>query len=142
MVFGTSGLERQFGDVWRRPCDPVYDSWTQASLETRMRAVQASGARVWITLAAYNRHASITSALRPETDRETDCLNKVYATAAAQVGGVAVLDLRSIVCPSGTACVQQIDGIVLRPDGLHFEGPGGDLIGRLLLLSLGRRPTG
>ena len=61
MVFGTSGLQRQFGDEWHRPCEPAYDAWFQTSVETNMRALQSSGARVWIALAPYNRHASVSS---------------------------------------------------------------------------------
>jgi lysophospholipase L1-like esterase len=141
MLFGTSGLERQFGKSWLGPCDASYDTWFQSSLEHHIRAVQAAGARVWITLVPYNRHASITADILAQTDRETDCLNHIYETAARDVGGVALLDLRRLVCPSGPNCTKEIQGIVLRPDGLHFEGPGADLIGRWLLRSLGPAPT-
>ena len=33
-----------------------------------------------------------------------------------------------------------IDGIELRPDGLHFEGEGADVIARWLMLQLGPPP--
>ncbi len=142
MLFGTSGLDRQFDGTWREPCDPIYDTLIQSSLERSMRALQASGARVWIAVVPYNRHASITPDLRARTDRETDCLNRIYQSSARQVGGVAVLDLRALVCPSGPTCATKIQGIVLRPDGLHFAGPGADLIARWLVRSLGPPPTG
>ena len=41
MVFGASGLDRQFGGQWLRPCDARYNAWFQASMEANMRALQA-----------------------------------------------------------------------------------------------------
>jgi peptidoglycan/LPS O-acetylase OafA/YrhL len=140
MVFGSSGMARQFADGWHLPCDPTYETWFQPSLEANIRAVQASGARVWITLAPYNRHASVTADLKVRTDKQTDCLNDMYRKAAARVGGVALIDLHSLVCPSAD-CATEINDIELRPDGLHFAGPGGDLIARWLLQQLGPPPT-
>jgi hypothetical protein len=141
MVFGTSGLDRQFDGQWLRPCDARYDAWFQASVEANLRALQAAGARVWIALAPYNRHLSVAS---PETqviaDRQTDCLNRMYEVAARAVGGIGVIDLHTLICPDGRTCVRVIDGIELRPDGLHFAGEGADVIARWLLLQLGPPP--
>jgi hypothetical protein len=143
MIFGASGLDREFDGEWRHPCDPVYDSWFQSSVENHMRALQFSGARVWITLAPYNRHASVASPdAQAQADRQTDCLNRAYQSAAAAVGGVAVVDLHGLICPPGQACTTSIDGIELRPDGLHFDGAGADVIARWLLLQLGPPPDG
>ena len=46
MIFGASGLDRQFDGKWLRPCDPTYDAWLDASLQANVRALQAIGARV------------------------------------------------------------------------------------------------
>ena len=141
MIFGASGLDRQFDGEWLRPCDARYNAWFQASIEANMRALQAVGARVWIALAPYNRHLSVAS---PEAqaiaDRQTDCLNRMYEGAAQAVGGVGVVDLEALICPEGTTCIRVIDGIELRPDGLHFAGEGADVIARWLLLQLGPPP--
>ena len=94
MVFGGSGLDRQFGDQWLRPCDAEYNAWFQAAMETNLRALQAQGARIWVALAPYNRHASVAAPdAQAAADRQTDCLNDMYAGAARAVGGVAVIDL-------------------------------------------------
>jgi hypothetical protein len=37
------------------------------------------------------------------------------------------------VCPHGPLCREQIDGQILRPDGVHFDGPGGQIVARWLL---------
>ena len=36
------------------------------------------------------------------------------------------------VCPDGKCRVKQ-DGVVLRPDGLHYQGPGGVIVARWLM---------
>jgi lysophospholipase L1-like esterase len=96
---------------------------------------------VWITLAPYNRHLSVAA---PESqaiaDRQTDCLNRMYEGAAEAVGGVGVIDLHGLICADGRNCIRVIDGIELRPDGLHFSGEGADVIARWLLLQLGPPP--
>ena len=42
MMFGASGLDRQFDGEWLGPCDPRYNAWFQASFEANMRALQAA----------------------------------------------------------------------------------------------------
>ena len=141
MVFGGSGLDRQFGDQWLRPCDAEYNAWFQTAMETDLRALQAQGARVWIALAPYNRHASVAAPdVQAAADRQTDCLNDMYAGAARAVGGVALIDLRGLICATASTCATQIDGIELRPDGLHFTGEGADIIARWLMEQLGPPP--
>jgi len=141
MVFGGSGLDRQFGDQWLRPCDAEYNAWFQAAMETNLRALQAQGARVWVALAPYNRHESVAAPdAQAAADRQTDCLNDMYAGAARAVGGVAVIDLGGLICATPSTCTTQIDGIELRPDGLHFAGEGADIIARWLMEQLGPPP--
>ena len=96
---------------------------------------------MWITLAPYNRHLSVANPdARAAADRQTDCLNRIYAGAAGGVGNVAVIDLGSLICPPGAECTTEIEGIELRPDGLHFSGGGADVIARWLLFQLGVPP--
>jgi lysophospholipase L1-like esterase len=141
MVFGGSGLDRQFGDQWLRPCDVAYNAWFQTAMESDLRALQAQGARIWVALAPYNRHASVSAPdAQAEADRQTDCLNDMYAGAARAVGGVAVIDLRGLICADRASCITEIDGIELRPDGLHFAGEGADIIARWLMEQLGPPP--
>jgi hypothetical protein len=37
------------------------------------------------------------------------------------------LDLDSFVCPDGE-CRDEIDGVALRTDGRHFQGPAADIV--------------
>jgi peptidoglycan/LPS O-acetylase OafA/YrhL len=55
-------------------------------------------------------------------------LNEVIGRVASRhPGQVTVLDLRSFLCPGGTY-IEQLDGIEVRPDGVHLGGPGGRLV--------------
>ena len=44
---------------------------------------------------------------------------------------VYLVDFKTLVCPANQ-CVQTIDGITLRDDGMHYEGPAAELAVRWL----------
>jgi hypothetical protein len=46
-----------------------------------------------------------------------------------------VLDLDRQICAA--ECALESDGALIRPDGLHFEGPGADATARWVLARLG-----
>ena len=128
MMFGTSGLERQFDGQWIGPCHPSYDAWLQASLEAHMRALQQQ----------RRQRVDHPGSVQPSPERgqprreggggPSDRLPEPHLRGrAGGVGNVAVIDLRSLICPAGAECTTEIDGIELRPDGLHFAGDGADV---------------
>jgi lysophospholipase L1-like esterase len=86
----------------------------------------ATGARVVITTAAYSRFYGL-----PYNDRAMDCDNQIRRAVAAETGAQLV-DLFWYICPEGR-CRERQDGVVLRPDGLHYSGPGGEIVARWLL---------
>lgn len=51
-----------------------------------------------------------------------DCLNEVLR-GFARKNALATIDLMSLVCPT-KECRTSEDGAPIRPDGLHFDGPG------------------
>ena len=51
------------------------------------------------------------------------------------MSGVKLLDLVGHLCPEGT-CRLQSQGAPIRPDGLHFDGLGGEEIARWVLEEL------
>ncbi len=44
-----------------------------------------------------------------------------------------MVDLASFVCPPGERCLEEVDGTDLRPDGLHFQEEGAELVNRWLV---------
>ncbi len=45
----------------------------------------------------------------------------LHAYAAMHAQSVSVVDLSPLLCPAGTPCPRQLDGMVVRPDGTHFS---------------------
>ena len=86
---------------------------------------EAHGAKVAITTLAYPRY------LFAKDDPATDCYNALHRKVAAATG-TQLVDLNAYICPGGV-CRTQENGIVLRDDGEHYNGPGGRLVSRWLL---------
>jgi peptidoglycan/LPS O-acetylase OafA/YrhL len=69
-----------------------------------------------------------------DTTRQRE-INDVLAQFAARHRDVTLLDDRSLLCPHGTYQAR-LDGVQVRPDGVHVGGPGGRLVGQWLLPQL------
>ncbi len=91
----------------------------------------ASGANLLIVQPAPKAQATIGLCARePES---ADCaasstqvesftwLRSVYSQVAAELPGVNLISVDDVLCPSGAPCgVEEIDGIPIRPDGVHI----------------------
>lgn len=119
----TAGL--WYRNHWLKPCTKAYDSLYRQSLIHEVGALKSTGAKVVITTAAYRRSFLYGS------DRPTDCDNHLRRAVAAE-SGAQLVDLWSYICPKGD-CQWERNGVVLRPDGLHYEGAGGLIVARWLL---------
>jgi peptidoglycan/LPS O-acetylase OafA/YrhL len=108
------------------PCSPVWDSLYENSLRNEVGTLGADGATVVITTSAYSRFLGLRV-----NDRSTDCDNHIRREVAAGTGAQLV-DLFAYLCPHGH-CQAKRDGVTLRPDGLHYQGPGGEIVARWLL---------
>jgi hypothetical protein len=137
-VFGIETSVRLIDGQWREACDPVYDNWLQSTVRDLIGALGARGP-VWVALAPYNRApTSVDESTLAQRDEHTDCTNHDYAVAVALGGPHGhLIDLSSFVCPDASTCTDIVGGITLRPDGLHYEGPGADVVARWLLDQVG-----
>jgi peptidoglycan/LPS O-acetylase OafA/YrhL len=120
---GWTDADFELDGSWRDACSPAY----QAALHTRFAAVLAdvhsSGAPVVVMGAARS-----TNTFREDDNwKHTLCTNEVMKQEAAKVEGVKYLDLDAWLCPGGH-CREREDGVYLRSDGVHFQGPGGVVI--------------
>ena len=137
LVFGSESSTRFVEGEWREACDPVYDAWHTRVFTDAMRSMSSFGP-VWVALAPYNRFVVDRDGVLEERDAHADCTNATYRAAAAAAGpNVRLVDLHGFVCPTGNECLDEVGGVKLRPDGLHFDGPGGDIAARWLLTQLG-----
>jgi SGNH domain (fused to AT3 domains) len=137
IVFGVDSYTRYIDGAWRNPCDAEYDQWLQGAFADIMHTMQQFGP-VWITLAPYDRATNSFGGPLAQRDAATDCANRDYQAAVASAAPNArAIDLNAFICPTGPDCIKQVDGVTLRPDGLHYKGQGADIVARWLLQQLG-----
>jgi hypothetical protein len=137
ILFGLATTYRMIDGEYRASCDPAYDGWLQSSFTDMLRTMQAFGP-VWLVLPPYDR--AIGSDAFPDRDAHTDCTNRDFrAAVAAAAPNAAVIDLGSFICPTGPDCITEVNGVKLRPDGLHYDGPGADVVAHWLLSQVGIR---
>jgi SGNH domain (fused to AT3 domains) len=116
------------------PCTAPFDALYRQSLRDEVARLGAAGARVVITTEAYDGRSSATK----DDDRAVDCDNAIRRRVAAQTHS-QLIDLFGYICPGGHCVVTQ-DGVTLRPDGVHYTGPGGATVAQWLLSQLAVQP--
>ncbi len=120
--------DREVAGRWRHPCDPIFDSWYTGQAVAAIAALQPGVPTVYLATAPYYTGPNVISNGRGRVD----CLNADYRAAVAAVPGTHLLDLAGRICPGGS-CRGTEDGVTLRPDGLHVEGRGAEVVGRWAL---------
>jgi peptidoglycan/LPS O-acetylase OafA/YrhL/lysophospholipase L1-like esterase len=103
------------------PCEAAFDEFYAQRMARAIEVAGSTGADVVVATAPYYVGAA-SSAISPE---RIDCLNEIMVSTSRALGA-SVLDLARWTCP-GTECRDSIDGAELRPDGLHFDGEGGQI---------------
>ncbi len=132
VLLGWPGIgDRDLDGARRHPCDPVFDAYYEDRLELAVESAGAGGGDVTLVTVPYPV-GDAGSALAVE---RVDCLNQSTTSVAARTGA-SVLDLAGWLCPT-TECRREIDGQELRPDGVHFDGPGGEVVAGWILDRLG-----
>jgi peptidoglycan/LPS O-acetylase OafA/YrhL len=111
--------------AWLGGCSDAYASFYENALRAELASLSVHGAKVVMTTEVYPRY------LFAREDPFTDCDNAVRRKVAAETG-TQLIDLNAYVCPTHS-CRTTENGVVLRKDGEHFDGPGGQLIGKWLL---------
>jgi peptidoglycan/LPS O-acetylase OafA/YrhL len=120
-----------------RPCDPRFQRRYREALQRDARRLGAGGAVVALTTYPY----ALGDAARPEARRQVDCQN----TARRAVGrklGLPVIELARKLCATDGRCETTQGSTLLRPDGVHFSGPGTRYINAWLATELYRADDG
>jgi len=120
---------------WLHPCQPEFDRRYTAELEAALELLGARGAVVVVATSAYSQWDGKPAWL----DERTDCLNEAVRDAVAASPWSEVLELQPFVCPS-RACVRRVAGEELRPDGVHYAGPGARWVAAWILERLAALP--
>jgi hypothetical protein len=100
---------------WQKSCKPDWDATFESHLMTDLRELKGSGVEVWALTVPYPLGSYDTKDYRAEVD----CINTSIRKSASAVGGISILDLAENICPRGH-CARDSDGMVLRPDGIHY----------------------
>ena len=122
----------EIGGKWRVACDPEWHDAYVAELGRQMKILGDGSGRVLLARAPY----PVDHWASERWDRATDCFNGVLDEVAAAAGPrVKVLDLKGKLCPGKDheSCELTSQGASIRPDGMHFEGLGGEEIARWAL---------
>jgi hypothetical protein len=107
------------GGKWQKSCHRQWDGKFQSTLARRLGDLASSGPRVWAVTVPYALGVWENAALRAEVD----CINTSIRKAAESVPSVRVLELAEYLCPRGE-CERELDGAVIRPDGVHYSVGG------------------
>ena len=132
-----AGAARMVEGRWRKDCDPAFDRWYQRATEEAIHVLGRGGAKVAVTTVAPMDSGADTDGRYPEVDCRNETIRR-----AARATGAQVVDLARWVCDDDGRCrdtVRTLAGkeVELRPDGLHYSGPGGVVTARWVLRELG-----
>lgn len=119
-----------------RPCETAFQRFWERRLGQGVDELGASGAKV-VLVTAPTSDAPLFKGKDPERfDREEACANSTLDRVAARRRNVSVIDLARWVCPGKGPCPPKRNGIQLRPDAVHFAGPGARLVADWLVPKL------
>ena len=137
-------LDTELDGSWQHVGQPAFDRWAELRFQQAIAVLGSGGARVvLLTSPYYDSGEQGDGQPWPENDpARVTADNALLTKAAAGSPSVAsVIDLGSMVSPSGRYAAD-VDGVPLRcGDGVHFTVPGGQWVGERLLpqlVSLGR----
>ena len=137
-------LDTELNGSWQHVGQPAFDRWAELRFRQAIAVLGSGGAHVvMLTSPYYDSGEQGDGQPWPENaPARVTADNALLKTAVAGSPSVAsVIDLGSLVSPSGRYAAK-VDGVPLRcGDGVHFTVPGGQWVGQRLLpqlVSLGR----
>ena len=124
---------------WTAPCEPLYDSRLEAELHDAIHLFASGGARVVLTTAAYANYPFKT----PDWFHHNDCQNTIIRRVVASEPAAQLADLFAWYCGvPETECRNNVDGVQLRPDAVHYRGRGARIVAKRILQVAGIRTGG
>jgi hypothetical protein len=148
LIEGWPGFGEKFvAGRWHSACDPEFVRKFSADLAETIEILRSTGTVVALTTSApamVDKQAEIQGTtgdyerLRNRSRASSVCQNRVRRAVAATTGA-SIIDLEERICPNGS-CVREEQGVKLRPDGLHYFGPGGDIVANWLLSEIAKLP--
>jgi peptidoglycan/LPS O-acetylase OafA/YrhL len=131
-------MDREIDGRWTSVGDPEFERGLRGRLDDALRTVAATGARPVLLTAPYSRRVERPDGgLWPEdtVDRVDRWNALVRAVAAEQQPAVPVIGLNRRTAPQGHY-TDEVEGVQLRYDGLHFTRSAGRWLAPWLLPQL------
>jgi hypothetical protein len=119
MFGGPPPVQRDIPGGWAGPCDASFIQWYSKNVSDAIDILSAKGAMVFVAPSAYSRFPFMDFT---KLDPLTDCQNKTYDDVVKTKPRARILPIDSFVCPTRETCADQMDGITLRDDGVHYTG--------------------
>lgn len=114
--------DRLMAGQWRAPCDPVFDDLCASELRRAIEVLGSTGAEVVVADSPY-----LWLPVAPDADERVACLNEVYHREVDALGAT-LMPLLEWTCADGPeACIDEVDGVKLRADGIHFRDEGAEI---------------
>jgi len=131
MTFGGPPPEqREIDGQFTGLCESRFGSWYRRQVSRALDILSDGGATVFVAPQAYTRFPFVDWSSR---DDLTDCMNSVYREVVPTEPRARLVPLDSFVCPARDRCVETMEGVKLREDGIHFDHEGSDYIARWLI---------
>ncbi|HEY3500116.1 MAG TPA: acyltransferase [Polyangiaceae bacterium] len=121
---------------WTVACHPRWDSLFEAGLDQHLADLAGSRSALWLATAPYPLGPYDNADRR----KQLDCINRSIRKVAEKHPRFRLLDLAEMVCPKGE-CTREVNGLLLRRDGVHFDVVAAADIGRRVLSTIDSRST-
>jgi peptidoglycan/LPS O-acetylase OafA/YrhL len=130
LVSEPTDAQQEINGQWMAPCEQSYGQVLEQELHEQIHLLSSTGAHVIVTTAAYAGLPFKTSAWF----RHNDCQNAIFRRVAASEPHAVMADLFKWICPRLDAdCDEKINGVVLRPDGVHYRDESARLLAAWLI---------
>ncbi|MDI1446127.1 acyltransferase family protein [Polyangium sp. 6x1] len=113
---------------WQRICDPAWDAAYAEVLGDQLAMLAGKTGRLYVARVP----PPVGGWDKPELKGQVACFNRLIEKAAERDQRIRVLDLAERLCPGGP-CALESQGEPIRPDGMHFGGPGAKEIARWVI---------
>jgi peptidoglycan/LPS O-acetylase OafA/YrhL len=134
MLFGQFASDQvDLDGTFALPCTPAYQAAERKSLEAGIDDLTASGAHVVLATAPGTSVSWVLDAAPPGLDRRMTCLNDLYTQIASERPDTDVVDFAKLACPRSDQCLDNLNGVNLRDDTIHFRGDAAKLVARWLI---------
>jgi hypothetical protein len=114
-------------------CDPEYDAAYERQVRLTVEDLEVTGGRVVLATSPSTNLSWVIDNAPAGFQERMACRNRIMRKVAAEMPHVGLVDLAGYICPPGEPCKQEIDGVNLREDGLHFTGRSAALINDWLI---------